>query len=142
MSLDREMVQNLLCGMLGGVSSKGHMQSEGGCAVVRQGYRVVIMLVVLVALLCPSLAYTKPKLPPGVPVTGAGQSFVKVKAGTAVTVLGLHHEPANPDCHPPTLFACRAHTYAIAQLPNGKVVALHDELVNFHTHTIRVSGIF
>ena len=108
--------------------------------MVRQVCRVVIMLVVLVALLYPSPAYANPKLPPGVPVTGAGQSFVKVKAGTPVTILGLHHEPANPDCHPPTLFACRAHTYAIAQLPNGKVVALHDELVNFQTHTIRVSG--
>jgi hypothetical protein len=114
------------------------MQREGGCVVVRQGCRVVIMLVVLVALLCPSPANANPKLPPGVPVTGTGQSFVKVKAGTPVAVLGLDHEPANPDCHPPTLNACQAHTYAIVQLPNGKVVALDSDVVNFQTQTVRV----
>jgi len=37
-----------LCGMLRGVSSKQHMQREGGCAVVRQGHLIETRVLVAV----------------------------------------------------------------------------------------------
>jgi hypothetical protein len=112
------------------------MRREGRCTVLRQGYRLVILLAALIV----AVLYLSPAYARGVPHDTAGQDFVSVKAGTPVTVLGLHHEPANPSCHPATLYACQAHTYALVQLPNGKVVALDHKAVNFQTHTIRVSG--
>src|SRR5215204_3558266 len=37
------MRQSSLCGMLRGASSKGHMQREGGCVVVRQGRLIAVV---------------------------------------------------------------------------------------------------
>ena len=108
--------------------------------MLRQGYLIVTMLAVLVALLYPSPAYAHDAPRKNVVDTSAGQHFVSVKAGTPVTVLGLYHEPANPSCHPPTLPACKPHTYAVAQLPNGKVVLLPYKAVNYQTQTVLVGG--
>src|SRR5215203_2313597 len=37
------MRQASLCGMLRGASSKGHMQREGGCIVVRRGHLIAVV---------------------------------------------------------------------------------------------------
>src|SRR5215207_7346396 len=37
-----------LCGMLRGVSSKGHMQREGGCAVIRQSHFIAVVVSLLI----------------------------------------------------------------------------------------------
>src|SRR5215207_2085183 len=42
------MHQGALCGMLSGASSKGHMQREGGCAVVRQGRSIALVVAFLI----------------------------------------------------------------------------------------------
>src|SRR5215207_520881 len=42
------MRQGSLCGMLSGASSKGHMQREGGCAVVRQGRSIALVVAFLI----------------------------------------------------------------------------------------------
>jgi hypothetical protein len=63
---------------------------------------------------------------------------VRVNDGTPVVVLGLWRSPANPNCHPPTLYACKPHTLAVAQLPNGEVVLFSYSAVNYETQTVRM----
>jgi hypothetical protein len=106
------------------------MQSEGRSVVVRRGHRVVAILVVLVVVvLYLSPAYAEP--PPGVPHDTAGVSdFVKVKAGTPVTVLGLS-KPGNRPCP-------ECPTDAVVQLPNGNVVVVDPKAINYQTHRVRV----
>ena len=105
-------------------------RKEGRGAVVRQGHCVVAVLVVLVfAVLYRSLAHAKP--PPGVPHdTAGGPHFVRVKAGTPVTVLGLS-KPGNRPCP-------ECPTDAVVRLPNGDVVMLAAKAVNLQTHTVRM----
>ena len=103
--------------------------------MVRQGQLLAVMLTVLVALLPPSPAYGNSKAG-----DKAGPSYVPVKAGTPVTVLGLYRDPANSGCIPPNAPPCRPHTYAITQLPNGKVVFLPYKDVNYQTQTVLVDG--
>src|SRR5215216_2402821 len=104
----------------------------GEGAVVRQGHLIaVIVVVLLVALLYPSPAYGDSK---------AGDTYVRVKAGTPVTVLGLYRDPPDSGCDPPNAPPCKPHTYAVAQLPNGKVVFLPYKNVNYQTQTVRVGG--
>jgi hypothetical protein len=110
------------------------MQSKGRSAVVRQGHCVVAILgVVVVAVLCLSPAYAKP--PPGdIPdddaYRGDGPDFVKVKAGTPVTVLGLM-KPGTRPCP-------ECVTYAVVQLPNADVVSLDPKDINYQTNRMRV----
>lgn len=103
--------------------------------MVRQGYRVVIMLVVLVALLYLSPAYAQSQLPEGVPVQGSGQPRPAhvVKAGTPVTVLGRYHGP-DPNC--PRTQTCKPYTSVVVQLPNEDVVLLPDTSVNYQTQKV------
>src|SRR5215207_333416 len=42
------MRQGSLCGMLQGASSKGHMPREGGCAVLRQGRSIALVVAFLI----------------------------------------------------------------------------------------------
>src|SRR5215207_3370650 len=42
------MRQGSLCGMLQGASSKGHMPREGGCAVLRQGRCIALVVAFLI----------------------------------------------------------------------------------------------
>jgi hypothetical protein len=102
------------------------------------------MLTVLVAVLylSPAYAHSPPdhnghqKLVDG----GSGEHFVSVKAGTPVTVLGLYRAPAASGCNPPNAFPCKPHTYAVTQLPDGKVVLLHHKAVDYQTQTVRVDS--
>jgi len=96
---------------------------------------MVIMLAVLVALLHPSPAYAPP-----LHDTTAGETLVSVKAGTPVTVLGLYRAPAASGCNPPNAFPCKPHTYAVTQLPDGKVVLLQHKAVDYQTQTVRVDS--
>src|SRR5829696_8391422 len=126
-----------LCGMLRGVSSKGHMQREGGGAVIRQAQLIaVIALAVLVALLYPSPAYAHDAPRNSVVDTTAGQHFVSVKAGTPVTVLGVYHGPANVSCPPAPPADCKPYKWAVVRLPNEKVVLLPYRDVNYQTQTV------
>jgi len=43
-----------------------------------------------------------------------------------------------PHCHPSTLLACKPYTDAVACLPNGKVMLLPYNSVNYQTQTVRV----
>jgi hypothetical protein len=100
------------------------MQREGGCAVVRQGHCLVIMVAALVvAVLYLSPAYAQ-QLPLGVPRDTAGQPPPAhvVEAGTPVTVLGRYHGP-DPNC-PPRPRPCKPYTWVVVQLPNENVVLL------------------
>src|SRR5829696_8719660 len=45
------MHQGSLCGMLRGASSRGHMPREGGCAVIRQGHLIAVVVTFLIAVL-------------------------------------------------------------------------------------------
>jgi hypothetical protein len=98
--------------------------------VVRQvPYVIASLMVLLVGVLYPSPAFAKP--PPGVPRDKAGVSdFVKVKAGTPVTVLGLS-KPGNRPCP-------ECPTDAVVRLPNGDVVVLVPKAINFQTQTVRM----
>jgi hypothetical protein len=118
------------------------MQGEGQDAVVRQGYRVVIVLLALiVASLCLSPAYAQSpskhaRDAAGERVVGdkagvpkGGPDLVRVKAGTPVTVLGLSRNC--PECH----------ATPVVQLPNGDVVILEDlKAIDYWTHTVRVDA--
>src|SRR5215216_3652424 len=104
----------------------------GEGAVVRQGHLIaVIVVVLLVALLYPSPAYGDSK---------AGDTYVRVKAGTPVTVLGLYRVPPASGCDPPNALPCKPHTYAVAKLPNGEVVLLWHKAVAYQTQTVRVDS--
>jgi hypothetical protein len=107
--------------------------------VVRQGYLLaVVLMVLLVALLYSSPAYGHASRPPSVPVTSAGQHLVSVKAGTPVTVLRLYRDPGESRCTPPNAYPCRLHTFAVTQLPDGKVVLVHHKAIDYTTQTVRV----
>jgi hypothetical protein len=87
-------------------------------------------VVLIVTVLCPSPAFAKP--PPGVPHdTAGGPHFVRLEAGTPVSVPGLS-KPGNrpcPDCV----------TYAVVRVPNGDVVTLPRNAIDYETQTVRVS---
>jgi hypothetical protein len=118
------------------------MQGEGEGAVVRQGYRVVIVLIALiVASLCLSPAYAQSpskhaRDAAGKRVVGdkagvpkGGPDLVRVKAGTPVTVLGLSRNC--PECH----------ATPVVQLPNGDVMLLEDlKAIDYQTQTVRVDA--
>ena len=116
------------------VAENKRTYAQGGCAVVRQGFRVVIMLAVLDALFYQSPAYAHPNHIHG---TSAGQPQHQygVEAGTPVTVLGRYHGP-DPNC-PPTTRPCKPYTSAVVRLPNENVVLLPPSFVNYQTQTAR-----
>jgi hypothetical protein len=105
--------------------------------MVDQRHLLVVMLVVLVASLYPSPAYGQA---PPYQDTTAGDHYVRVKAGTPVTVLGLYRDPADSGCNPPNAYPCRPHTYAVARLPTGKVVLVHHKAVDYQAQTVRVDS--
>jgi len=95
-----------------------------------------MLAVLIVALVYLSPAYAQPKLPPRVPVTGAGQHIEGVSDGTPVTVLGVYHGPARRDCPPLPRVECKPYTWAVVQLPNEDVVLLPYRDVDFQTQKV------
>ena len=93
--------------------------------MIRQRQLIAIVFaVLLVGLLYPSPAYAKS-------TAGRMLSPVQVKAGTPVVVLGPKHFLA--------VGRYEAWTEALVILPNGKVVRLSPNDVNYQTQTVRVN---
>jgi hypothetical protein len=92
------------------------MQREGEGTVVRQGYRIVTLLVVrIVALLYLAPAYGRAgeEQTSQIPVTSSGQHIEGVSDGTPVTVLGVYHGPANVSCPPAPPADCKPYKWAV-----------------------------
>jgi hypothetical protein len=118
------------------LEQQGTHSREGGCAVVRPGYRLVIVLAVLIV----ALVYLAPAYAQSPPHDTAGQPPPPygVEAGTQLTVLGRYHEPdPNSKCPPLPRDECKPHTWAVVRLPNKNVVLLPPDWVDYQTQTVR-----
>jgi hypothetical protein len=114
----------------------GDTREKGHCAVIRLGYRLVVVLaglIVALGYLAPAYAQSPPRDTAGQPPPPYG-----VEAGTPLTVLGRYHGPdPNANCPPLPRDECKPYTWVVVRLPNEDVVLLPPPWVNHRMQTVR-----